>query len=101
MNTISFRNINKTLLDCSIYLLNTYKTDKVIDSQRFSQLFKRAQFHLRGFSEVKICIRIDSALYLSYEQKALWLNGLCSTIRGEENIRMLRTSLNSMKPLIK
>lgn len=100
-NTNSFTDINRALLKSSMYLLKEYKNHNVIDPQRFSRLFKRAQIHLRKFYEVPVLICLDSALYLSYEQKILWLDCLRVTIDGEESLRQLRTSLNSMKPLIK
>ena len=101
MKSTSFSKINISLLNSCNYLLERFTVDNCIDPQMFSRLFKRAQIHLRHFSEVPIFICLDSIQYLSYEEKVCWLHGLSATLCREEELRALRTSLNSMKPLIK
>lgn len=101
MECISFRKVTMSLLNACTYLLNGYTLDTCIDPQRFSRLFKKAQMHLKKFTEVPLCIRLDSSQYLSYEQKVLWLHGLSKLIHRELAIHALRTHLNSMKTLHK
>jgi hypothetical protein len=101
MECSSFRKVNMSLCNACTYLLHRYTLDKSIDPQRFSRLFKKAQIHLKKFTEVPICIRLDSYQYLSYEEKVLWMQGLTKLIHREDAVRVLRTHLNSMKPLHK
>ena len=101
MEGSSFRKLNMSLLNTATYLLHRYTIDKSIDPQRFSRLFKKAQMHLKKFTEVPIDIRLDSSQYLPYEEKVLWLHGLTKLIHREDAVRVLRTHLNSMKTLHK